>query len=510
MRYALPTQGPGQSGPVEEGENNYMQRSSLRRVGALAFGLSLVAAATGVASAATDTTEPGGTESMGTETMSSDAMGTEAMGSEAMGSEAMTVSSEPGTSEGGARRCGYAPSSTTDGAIAGFAGTTPAGELQPEFFARLCEQDPNLEDLNYGPEAYDAVIVTALAAAVAGTDGIEYASEIVGVTKDGTKCTAFAECMDLVNAGEDIDYDGASGPLEFDGNGEPLEVSYALFRMGDNNRIDPALTQYIPVTGEARFPDVVPVEGTREGDGVLTIGSILPQTGSLAFLGPPEFAGFNLAINEINAAGGVLGQDVVGIPGDSGDTSTDQANQTVDRQLAQGADAIIGAASSSVTQTVIDKVTGAGVVLFSPANTSTSFTDYPDKGLYFRTAPPDIYQGDVLGQFVVNEGNQTVAILRLNDDYGTSLGAAAAEVIANSGGEVVYDTAYDPAERAFDGYADEIAAVDPDAIIVIGFNESSLILRSLVEKGIGPRDKNVYGCDGNISNSLGVDFDSGN
>ena len=53
----------------------------------------------------------------------------------------------------------------------------------------------------------------------------------------------------------------------------------------------------------------------------------------------------------------------------------------------------------------------------------------------------------MLGQFVVNDGNQTVAIIRRNDGYGTSLGAQAAETIGNSGGEVVYDTAYDPEKR---------------------------------------------------------------
>ena len=73
----------------------------------------------------------------------------------------------------------------------------------------------------------------------------------------------------------------------------------------------------------------------------------------------------------------------------------------------------------------------------------------------------------------------------------------------------MYDTAYETTEKAFDGYADEIVAADPDAIIVIGFDESSLILRSLVEKGIGPRDKHVYGTDGNIGNALGVAFDTG-
>src|SRR5690606_27701122 len=103
---------------------------------------------------------------------------------------------------------------------------------------------------------------------------------------------------------------------------------------------------------------------TREGDGQLKIGTILPETGSLAFLGPPEFAGVDLAAQEINENGGALGQDVVIDHGDSGDTTTDLANQTVDRLLAANVDAIIGAASSGVSATVIDKIVAAGVIQF--------------------------------------------------------------------------------------------------------------------------------------------------
>ena len=102
----------------------------------------------------------------------------------------------------------------------------------------------------------------------------------------------------------------------------------------------------------------------------------------------------------------MLGEDIVGIKGDSGDTSTNQAEQTVSRQLSENVDAIIGAASSSVTLSVLDQITSAGVTSFSPANTSTELSDYPDKGLYFRTAPPDIHQGDVIGQFIVNDGHR--------------------------------------------------------------------------------------------------------
>ena len=103
-------------------------------------------------------------------------------------------------------------------------------------------------------------------------------------------------------------------------------------------------------------------------------------------------AGVLVGIDEVNQAGGVLDQPVALVTGDSGDTTTDTANVTVDRELADGADTIIGAASSAVTLKVIDKVTGAGVVMFSPANTSDQFVCYPDRGMYFRTAPTDVLQ----------------------------------------------------------------------------------------------------------------------
>jgi ABC-type branched-subunit amino acid transport system substrate-binding protein len=502
-----------------------MQRSRARRVGALIVGLSLVAAACGDdddEATTADTEAVTDTEAAGADTTTA---ATEAgADTTAAGADTTTAATDAATDTtgagtdtttagtgGGEGECGFAPSTTTDGAIAGFSGTTPLGEITEDFFARLCGVDPNLEDLNYAAETYDAVTVIALAVAVAGDDGIAHASEINGVTRDGEKCTSFADCIALVDAGTDIDYDGASGPLTFAGNGEPLEGTYGLMTMGDNNRIDPTLTEYLPFEGPPELDvDPVPVEGTREGDGVLTIGTILPQTGSLAFLGPPEFAGFDLAINEINEAGGVLGQDVVGIKGDSGDTTTNQADQTVDRLLSENVDAIIGAASSGVSLSVIDKITSAGVTQFSPANTSTELSDYPDKGLYFRTAPPDIYQGDIIGQFIVNDGHQAIAMIHLNDSYGNSLADAAQAVIEESGGEVVVRAAYDPAATSFDSEVDQLVAANPDAIWVCGFQESARILRTMVEKGIGPRDVPAYGCDGNIGNALGVDFDAGN
>lgn len=246
------------------------------------------------------------------------------------------------------------------------------------------------------------------------------------------------------------------------------------------------------------------------GDGVLTIGSVLPQTGNLAFLGPPEFAGVELAVQEINEAGGVLGQPVAYIEGDSGDAQQDVANPTVDRLLAANVDAIIGAASSGVSNTIIDKITAAGVVHYSPANTSPSFTTYEDKGLYFRTAPSDVLQGRVLGETIIADGFSNVGIISLQDPYGEGLSQNVGAAICANGGSVPIETVfYDPGSDNFSAPVGEVAAAQPDAIVLIGFEESAEVIQAMVAQQVGPQDVPLYLVDGNLGNALGEGLPAG-
>jgi ABC-type branched-subunit amino acid transport system substrate-binding protein len=398
------------------------------------------------------------------------------------------------------------------GVLEGMRGTTPLPKDVPdEFRSRIKDIDPKVDDINYAAESYDAVVTITLAAQIAGSDGVELAREINGVTAGGQKCTTYKDCLDLVKAGTDIDYDGVSGPMEFAGNGEPTLGNYGLLEFGKDNRLleDPD-TKSAEFTPEeiAQIPDV-PVEGTRAGDGVLKIGTLLPETGTLSFLGPPMIAATKLGIKDVNEAGGYNGQDVGLTEGDSGDTSTDTANSTVDRELSEKVDAIVGAASSAVTLTVIDKVVNAGVVLFSPANTSAALTPYPDKGLYFRDAPPDALQGEVNAGMIADDGNATLGLIVLNDPYGTGLADAIAENFEASGGQVVKRVEYDPQASTFDAEVQQIKDADPDAVALVTFEEGSRILATMVEAGIGPQDVHVYGVDGNMGNALGEDFDAG-
>jgi hypothetical protein len=405
------------------------------------------------------------------------------------------------------------------GELVGAKGTTPAPETTDavtEFQDRMDEHAAaaGIEldgTYAYGPEAYDSTIIIALAAQVAGDDGAAAAGEIVNVTKDGEQCHNYHECLGFIEAGKDIDYEGVSGPTDMSGNGEPIIGSYAVQVYGDDNRLDPAKETFKTVEAGDEFKamPVTPVTAERAGDGVLTIGTLLPETGNLAFLGPPEIAGVQMAVQEINGDGGFKGQDVVLVEGDSGDTTTDTAVQTVTRELEAGVDAIVGAASSSVSASVIDQVTGAGVTMFSPANTSKQFSDYPDKGLYFRLGPSDILQGQVLAEVIAGDGNASIVILNFDDDYGNGLAEDLKASFEAGGGEVIDTITYDPQAQTFDSEVQKASEADADAIALIGFDETSRLLVTLVEQGMGPNKIPTYLVDGNIGNPLGERFDAG-
>ncbi|HWM75090.1 MAG TPA: ABC transporter substrate-binding protein, partial [Nocardioides sp.] len=246
-----------------------------------------------------------------------------------------------------------------------------------------------------------------------------------------------------------------------------------------------------------------------KGDGTLTVGMLLPQTGDLAFLGPPEFAGVDLAIEDINAAGGVLGKDVVGVKADSGDGTPDIAGAEVDKLLSAGADTVIGAAASGVSITVIDKITGAGVVHFSPANTAAGFdSDEIDKeGLYFRTAPSDYLQGEILANLIVEDGFENVAIMGRQDFYGEGLAERTRDVLEEKGATVADFILYAADAQNFTAEVNQVAASKPDAIVMVSFNETTKIIPQLIAKGVGPQDVQIYFVDGNLADYSEENFD---
>lgn len=240
------------------------------------------------------------------------------------------------------------------------------------------------------------------------------------------------------------------------------------------------------------------------GDGTLQMGTLVPQTGDLAALGPPQQLAYELAVEQINEAGGVLGQDVELAPGDSG-TNEQVAGNAVDQHLRNNVDAILGAASSRISLSVIDTITGAQTVQCSPSNTSASFTGYEDSapGFYFRTAPADKFQAPALAETMIGDGFSQIGIIALNDAYGQGFADTLATSLEEQGASVVANVPYDPGGQDFSADVQELTDANPGAVALIGFPDTGAqILREMISQGIGPQDIGVYGADGMQDDTL--------
>jgi branched-chain amino acid transport system substrate-binding protein len=145
---------------------------------------------------------------------------------------------------------------------------------------------------------------------------------------------------------------------------------------------------------------------------------------------------------------------------------------------------------------IIDKVVGGGVAQCSGSNTAPTFTDYKDDGLYFRTAPSDALQGPVLADTIISDGHSKIAITARADDYGKGLADATAKALQNGGASVVLNETYDPKATDFNATVQNIVSKQPDAVVVVAFEEGKQIIQGLIEAGLTPQKIGMYGADG--------------
>ncbi|PWU44618.1 branched-chain amino acid ABC transporter substrate-binding protein [Micromonospora globispora] len=378
--------------------------------------------------------------------------------------------------------------------VNGMKGTTPLTPLPESFKERLRTVDPKLTDYLYAAETYDAVVVSALAAQLAGsTDAAAIAKQIVGVTTGGERCDDPAACLQLAAQGRDIEYRGVSlTRAGFTDAGEPATASYATLHF-DDQKVDDGKTEFVGAGDESAASSKTPPRGKKQRKSAtpLILGGLLPQTGDLAIANPPMAAGAALAVKEVNAAGGVLGKPVVWIDGDDG-TNPDVAKATVASHIAKGVQVFIGAGASGISRAVLPDVVAAGRVLFSPSNTDAGLTTVDDKGLYFRTAPSDILQGRALADVILRDGPHKIAIVARKDSYGEGLqeNVRADLERAGIGADKVKLLTYEPPADAdaapvdFTAGAKEIKDFGPDAVLIIGFGESAHVITALADAGV--------------------------
>ena len=213
----------------------------------------------------------------------------------------------------------------------------------------------------------------------------------------------------------------------------------------------------------------------------LHIGAVLPETGSLAFLGVPIIAAVRLAVEDVNAQGG----DVVLTLADSA-TNPATGLEGARRLLGEGAHVVVGAGASSVSQAFVQTLFDEQIPQCSPSNTSPVFTAQENAAYYFRTIPPDTAMAPVIADVVVSRGATRIAIIGRADAWGNALESLLAAEFDKLGAETL-SVLYDPETAS---YSAEVAAVvnyEPDMVINLGFSsDGSETVRQLLESGIGP------------------------
>ncbi|MEU4557881.1 ABC transporter substrate-binding protein [Actinoplanes sp. NPDC023936] len=222
--------------------------------------------------------------------------------------------------------------------------------------------------------------------------------------------------------------------------------------------------------------------------GPLKVGAILPHT-AYAGAGEALVSAVDVAVEEINAAGGVNGSKIEAKQVDSTDNN-DTAVQAVDSLVTWGADVVIGAYGSGMSGAIVGKVTESGAVQVSGSNTSSSLTGI--NPLYFRTAPTDALEAAKLADLVVQDGHATAAIIAQNDAWGQAFQKSMVESFEAAGVEVVAQQQFNTTDTDYSAQIDAVVAAKPESVVLLSYASYS---GSMIESLIGTHgftDKNVY------------------
>ncbi|MBH0129863.1 ABC transporter substrate-binding protein [Salinibacterium sp. NK8237] len=246
-------------------------------------------------------------------------------------------------------------------------------------------------------------------------------------------------------------------------------------------------------------------------DLTLTVGALVPESGSLDKFGPAVAAAIALAAQDVNDADASLTVNIESR--DSGDSTDTTAEDAVTELLEARATVIIGGLSNGISKKVIDQITGAGVVEISPANDSPDFSNYGDDGLYWRTSPSCALEGAALGKEMAERvGDGSIAILNEDTLCEPLLPRALSEAFLRGGGELLSQELIDEDATDLDEQIERAIAAEPDAVAIVGSKRAEKIAKAFIAAGysgdqlffsglsLGDRDSGF--ADGSLTGSI--------
>jgi len=240
--------------------------------------------------------------------------------------------------------------------------------------------------------------------------------------------------------------------------------------------------------GDGSAPEtIVPAPTTtttpqRSSDGQLTIGLLLPSSDPV--MGQGLIKAANTAVERINEAGGVIGRPVriveqsegLGDGGAAGVAALLASNPQID--------AVVGPASSLTALNELDTLVSAGVMSCSPTATALALDDFPDNGLFFRTAPSDSLQALAIADLAQRTGVQNIAVAHVDDVYGRPFAEAVSDALSEGTRTV---TTY-PFVRGdgIEGVAQDLVESGARVVVVLaGNDDGTAFLEALSRTNFG-------------------------
>lgn len=253
----------------------------------------------------------------------------------------------------------------------------------------------------------------------------------------------------------------------------------------------------------------LPFAGPATAADGLKLGVLMSMTGGLGSYGEVGLNGVRLAVEEMNAAGGVNRGQVTLAVGD--DQTSPQAGVDAAKRLVdvEKVNAIIGALSSGVTIPVATSVSvPAGMLQISTASTSPEITTLKDNDLLFRTVPTDAVQGVALAQVAKEKGVKSISIIYVNNDYGKGLAEAFTKAYE---GKVTQSIAYEPKQASFRGELQKAAQGSAEVLLLLAYPEDGIpILKQALEGGFFKRFALADGMKApEVAASIGAKFVEG-
>ena len=202
------------------------------------------------------------------------------------------------------------------------------------------------------------------------------------------------------------------------------------------------------------------------------LGIILGYTGPIESLTPDMAKAAELAISEVNESGDFMnGTTITSVRADSTCIDSAAATAAAERLITSDkVNALVGADCSGVTTAILENVAMAnGIVMVSPSATSPALSSIEDNDLFFRTAPSDARQGEVVADILMEKGYKTAAMSFVNNDYGKGLADSIKANFESRGGKITLSAAHEDGKGDYNAEVAALAQAGGDILIVAGY-----------------------------------------